>query len=982
MSGHSNFQSIGSVVNAPVNLPQANNSNINVGGSQSVGGVNAGGANQPGDGVHEAPQNAPVDAKVEATKALMRQLDILLIRAAANSTKSVDARAVKENLQKLDLPDDTRAKIDKLADDAEAQFKAINAFTGRQIGESLASEGGKIVWRQGNAAADAIRRAIDSQLKLSGVLRRLANALPCCEIANSLEEAVFQCDRRASEIENLACEFADIAEKGENASAEVKARLEATLDKMLPRKALEMHGNEDAIKAMKAQVEPLAKRLDDISKNPGSSLSKNEVSAVKREIDTMANALDFVAKSGCANGVFADRSLFGAARNVLAEVKSKIANARSEISAASLVNFAEHVFVVPQLQILAPAFRPFLKVVAPELAEAVELREKLCNAAKEYAKKPDKQNLQRMRQCADAAAQVDEKNLCKSLKGLFEFTFDISIADGKEKRLRLDAQAVTQKFTELLNDTTEETRTACSGSLLQDFVSLMLNYRNESLDAFKNGRKDGPVDLLDIAFVPPNAMSSQVAHLELLANNAKSLKEDKFQTGGTVLAAFEGEIRFTTIVEARMRGIADDEVDPKLDDINIESSEVLGKGNVNTVYEVTCKDGSKYVFKPESEGRLAIEKLCFTKGLEKTQMIAGLNMATQKTAEALGLGDIMTKTTVGAHKGSFGIFMEKAPGMTTVSWRKSEDSNAYGEGQLSPKQIKELSDDKYAKVVGGLLRQANRMEWFDIITGQGDRHDSNYLLAVNADDFSVSLKAIDNDACFPAYRTGIGKYTLDSGTALKFKKNLENIFKKLYPTPVFPIRQAINSAHDIYFNGEGDGFTRNDDDSVTIDISKVKSPMAIVALRDTLGIQTAVLPDRIDEELYNHLMELGRNGTARKNYIADLKAHLSGPAVDAAVKRLDDAVAHAKKLAEHGKVVSKADWSTHETQRKIVGIIDRKSKNVRKKELPLVDPGLDPFFDKKGKSVVASDYTFLSNGFFRRDILRAIAKDGWFDEYG
>jgi len=138
---------------------------------------------------------------------------------------------------------------------------------------------------------------------------------------------------------------------------------------------------------------------------------------------------------------------------------------------------------------------------------------------------------------------------------------------------------------------------------------------------------------------------------------------------------------------------------------------------------------------------MAFEELWLAKGTEKSQMVAGLNLASQKTAGLLELDDVVVKTSVGSHNGSFGIFMEKAKGGDAESWRLRYKPGAFPQGPFSPSQVKALADDDYAKVVGGLMRQSNRLEWFDLITGQGDRHGGNYFVEVDPKDFIVTLKA-------------------------------------------------------------------------------------------------------------------------------------------------------------------------------------------------------------------------------------------------
>ena len=64
-------------------------------------------------------------------------------------------------------------------------------------------------------------------------------------------------------------------------------------------------------------------------------------------------------------------------------------------------------------------------------------------------------------------------------------------------------------------------------------------------------------------------------------------------------------------------------------------------------------------------------------------MVAGLNLASQKTAESLGLDDVVVKTSVGSHNGSFGIFMEKAQGSDADGWRLHYKAGKFPKGPCS-----------------------------------------------------------------------------------------------------------------------------------------------------------------------------------------------------------------------------------------------------------------------------------------------------------
>ena len=95
MSGHANFNTISGYTTLHLQPNPQVEDDIHVAGNQPVGGANDGGT---GVGPQDGPQNAQVDAEAESNKALVRQLDILLARAAASATQSVDATAVKAAL--------------------------------------------------------------------------------------------------------------------------------------------------------------------------------------------------------------------------------------------------------------------------------------------------------------------------------------------------------------------------------------------------------------------------------------------------------------------------------------------------------------------------------------------------------------------------------------------------------------------------------------------------------------------------------------------------------------------------------------------------------------------------------------------------------------------------------------------------------------------------------------------------------------------
>ena len=105
-------------------------------------------------------------------------------------------------------------------------------------------------------------------------------------------------------------------------------------------------------------------------------------------------------------------------------------------------------------------------------------------------------------------------------------------------------------------------------------------------------------------------------------------------------------------------------------------------------------------------------------------------------------------------------------------------------------------------------------------------------------------------------------------------------------------------------------------DTIIVDFTKIKSPELFFCLTKSVGFQPVALPNVIDKELFNKLMEL-QSGEKREAFIAELKGRLTQEAVDATVKRLDEAIDHAKSLEAKGRVLKAEDFENPEIQKQI-----------------------------------------------------------------
>jgi hypothetical protein len=348
--------------------------------------------------------------------------------------------------------------------------------------------------------------------------------------------------------------------------------------------------------------------------------------------------------------------------------------------------------------------------------------------------------------------------------------------------------------------------------------------------------------------------------------------------------------------------------------------------------------------------------------MAKNMEFTRINLAVNDTANTLGLNDVMVTTKAGTHKGRFGMFMAKAPG-TTMAGFTSAKKDKLGEDNLSLSELRKLDDSKFGTVVGRMMRQANRLMWFDIITAQGDRHNSNYLISIDRKSLDVTIKGIDNDASYGVLRTGLKTFSLPAGSAALdvFETHLEDIADTSEDRQGY-IDQILKDP----------GIKVNNDKSIDIDLDKVQNKKFFQGILQFCGLKSVATPDEMDKELYDKLVALD-GGAARKDYLDSLATRLGANSTQykCAVKRLDEAISHARKLEGEGKVYSAEQWETHDIQ-----------KSIAKESLtPAEDSIYLPPAKKTKLLTTRSSYTGSTN-FIMRDLYKKLTDYGnhkdWF----
>ncbi len=843
-------------------------------------------------------QESPVQQPVPSARSLSQKLDSMLFMVAQTTTRSVYSPNLQKVVSATKLSSNTRAELTDAADQAAKAFKELGKFSGREIAAALVvGKDNKLDWGT-TPVAQALKKAIDTQAQLSEKLHDVVSSPKVVgDALETLTEMALQADRRQSEIMTLAFELADAAEqKGED--PDVVARLDAKVEQLLPRQALQMHGTNAAIERIKAELQPLADRLEAFAARPNASLSSEEFAALQREITMARNALKRVEEEGIATPDggrwLPDKSFFAFAKQVADFTEKILADTRKKIGMLSLSYFVEQTFKLSNdWPIVYKENLDGLSTAAPTLAKAAKARLQMLELARKCVKDPSEKNEKALRKAVDNYKKLSEDKIIKEID-----------------RLR------TITGIEMTKD---------------DWDALLASFRK------------------------PRGMVPLVTHLlDGIKRVNENMSPEKFLSTDSARELLKGHIVFSTIVEARIHGMSDADIDPKLDDSNMVSSEKLGQGKANTVYLVTYKDGSEYVFKPEAAGRMGMETLALSIDYKPEQQVAALNLATQRTAKALGLEDVIPKTTVGSYDGQYGLFMKKAPGNTVSAFAKSKIAPY---GGLTAEGIKRLPDKEHGVVIGEIIRQTNRLEWLDLITAQGDRHNKNYMIDVRPDG-KVTVTGIDNDECFPVYQTGLRKFHLQWPYCQLFDSAYEDIIKA-YP------EKYHNEIHNRLKSDPG--VIRNTDGSLELDATKFKAKELYYALKKAVGLQNAVLPNFIDKDTYEHLQAL-KSGPVREAYFADLRSRLPEDAVVSTMTRLDQAIEHAESLKDKNMVISKGDFAKRDVQ-----------KHLLQSELTGRGP-IEP--TKNGKfSLTSGDIVKKVNhqthSLFVRDLQTFVCKKGW-----
>jgi hypothetical protein len=342
----------------------------------------------------------------------------------------------------------------------------------------------------------------------------------------------------------------------------------------------------------------------------------------------------------------------------------------------------------------------------------------------------------------------------------------------------------------------------------------------------------------------------------------------------------EHTLSVPTLVECSLR-----QIDPRYMDLVASpeaqvSRKVLGNGAANTVTLCSFQDSRgevhEKVFKPEYPASFGLSGLrIHGMGYTDSQRVLGLNLASADVAKAIGAEDVVAKSSAGTLDGQFGLFMSRAPGQTARALlRPGEDSEAPPIQQI----LSRMTPDKRALAQANLQRELCRLEWADLLSGQGDRHGDNYLVNIDEESGAVQLTGIDNDASFGQALVGPGRIDLGK---LADRGRIDEIVRN-YGLP------TVSGILDLHSPSASLRTTQR---------------VGMAAATEALGLNQVTKPILIDQTTFDKL-----NGIDEAEYEATLRQNLKDDdAVAAAMSRLAGAKQLAVQLQREGRVI--ADWS-------------------------------------------------------------------------
>lgn len=744
------------------------------------------------------------------------------------------------------VSDQKEIPVQKQIKDAFAAVKkslvALDKLTGRQIVEYA---------RPGN---ENIKKMLEDALKAHMDLADLLMKVPDATGKMGLfsNQAIFL-NKRVCAIANLIGELDGVckkAQEGGDAEALGRTHQTARLGEITARNSAAGRELRQTLNAITEKVKTLPV-LEKIASNQAASISEAEIDETRRRLDELSQQLDEAQKDAEDP---ATQDLIKSARKVLNRANDRLEKTNlAQVAKAVTGEVVELITLPGKLEInwlktnliaINNEISKNISDLREQHKECAELTSELLQLASEAASSP-----------ADANALGAKLALDKKLNDLLE--------------------KIT-RFEETLDDCRNNQKNAPDGA--GDML--------ESLGvAFSHGAVRGRIQ-------------EAITQLKQLVGQTAKLD------GHVLKRVLDDPEAFSAVVEARVRGL-----DPELIDFDLSTGKLMGKpekighGTFSSAFKCTFarEDGTKdvRVFKPDGDATRGLQSGIISTfgGMDKTQKAINLNFMAHEVAEMIGAGHTVCRSSAGFIDGQFGFLMEVAPGLDSEKMKNfltSKKSEAIGE--MTAAEYLKLTPEEKTLILAQMAQQLNQLQWADLITGQLDRHSTNYNVAISREG-KVTIKGFDNDQCGAVNMVGIGKVKIEDKDMEKFKGKLlkrekeGHIFTKdglLYAKISKRIKQLARKVKG--FDAEKGG---------VIDISKIESAKLLATLIDGTGLRSIAIPTYMDQGVYDRIVDL-TEGAKQENGRYEggklelfrktlLKRGLTAEQAEAAVKRLIEA---------------------------------------------------------------------------------------------
>lgn len=735
---------------------------------------------------------------------------------------------------------------------AERTLAKLDGFTGRELAEAIGKD------HAGSKADQAVQDAIKAQFDLAAGLRASAAKAGGDTQLNALAH---EAEMRGCEIARLADELYQLAQAGKTGTKDLsplenKNLVSTTAVRLATTATSTRQGLELLRSQLKLFIDVVSSQLNRPSLDDSSILMAHmNLTAIKAQLEKAR------ANGGVKTG--AQDVQVQVDDRVLAALESKVGDMEQR-----LAKFG-------QVLARSAATKYVNELVLPDLP--AELKQSVKDETDELKKRLDQYEMVRGHifdyiEGRQSKEEVLEKLPVRNMRHWFNNT-----ANGIEERVKsakIDTPAVRRLIAQM------RTLADNRDSVKYDVVGYAYDHVFE--------------------------------HLEQILNRSAEVTSGAVPVPGEDLRSVIWDSKgISRIAELRLHGYEPQDLDPAL--VTAEKVTVSGggKGGVNSVSLIDYTDSRgntvSRVFKPERAARLGVNAAQARDAFNPVDggwQATNTNLASHDVAELMGCGELIAKTYVSVHEGMVGMSMERAPGYAT---RDVVEELDHGKSNPLFDALSQMGAEDLLKVKGQLAKQLIRLQWLDLVNGQLDRHDGNWLLDIAPGTMQVTVTGIDNDLSFPDKVVGLNKFLLNDWEFTLAAKGLAVL---VAPDGEKTMDEEAAKA-DLLKRG---GVSQRPDGMHVIDLKQADFPTRFSVLTHVVGNngiwagKTMSPPDVMDVSTFFHIVGLTKDSDCAGFRQTLAKRHLSPDQIEAAVARLKDVRAMADKLWQDGRVLLDSDW--------------------------------------------------------------------------